>query len=707
MTKQNKNMSLNINRQSTLCLFLLFACLNTTNTYSQENVFFKENELITTGVYYYPEHWPENQWERDIKNIANAGFEFIHMAEFAWVFMEPEEGRFEFEWLDKAIALAGKNGLKVILSTPPACPPAWLSVKHPEIYKADDNYQFREHGARANYSASNEVFRKYLKKIVAKLGERYGKNPHVMGWQLDNEPNGYKDYSESAQKAFRAYLKQRYKTIDSLNYSWGNRFWGILYHDFEQIRIPITRTLWGVSPTTLLDYHRFVAWKQAEFLDAQALELRKYINENQWITTNYIKHRMEVDPYRTKHLDFSSYTIYPVNGSTYNLGDKGFRIGEYNTLSYANDYFRSINGTTGVMELQPGQVNWGKTNPIPAPGAVRMWLWHAYSGGCAFACTYRYRQPLYGSEQYHYGIVGTDGLTLTSGGKEYTQFISEINQIRKIYQKKAYPEKLSKRKTAILWERDNYWDAEIQKRSNQWDTWKHMLKYMEIVKSFGCPLDYITEKNDFAQYPFLIVPAYQMIDKQLVERWEEYALNGGNLIITCRTGQKNRNSHLWEAKWAEPIYNLIGGEIEAYDLLLPNITGHVEYAGEQYQWNNWGDLINPYNETNSLAVYSDQFYAGKTSITTRKSGKGTVTYIGVDTDDGLLETEILTKIFSNAKVEIAHYPKGVYVEYQKGFWIAVNYSSNDYVLQLPKNADIIFGKKVLTSPGVTVWTVQD
>ena len=121
----------------------------------------------------------------------------------------------------------------------------------------------------------------------------------------------------------------------------------------------------------------------------------------------------------SRELDFDSYTRYMVYGGDRGIGPRGYRVGEYTRIAMANDFFRPLTGMYGVMELQPGQVNWGTVNPQPLPGAVRLWLWHVFAGGSKFTCTYRYRAPLYGFEAYHYGIVGTDGVTPTPGGKEY------------------------------------------------------------------------------------------------------------------------------------------------------------------------------------------------------------------------------------------------------------------------------------------------
>ena len=665
--------------------------------------YFPEKQLITVGAYYYPEHWPQSQWERDLGKMADMGFEFTHFGEFAWTFMEPEEGKFDFAWLDKAVKIAGEKGLKVVMCTPTPCPPIWMSVEHPDIYRMDQSGKMLFHGSRANYSTSSDLFWDYTEKIVAELGKRYGNNPTVIGWQLDNEPNSLEDYSPNAQAKFRVWLKEKYGSIDRLNDAWGNKFWSWLYQNFDQIRIPDPSIQYGVSPTSLLDYDRFLADKQAEFLDFQAKTLKKYISDKQWITSNFIHSITSSDPRRPKELTFSCYTMYPVS-SEKNLGKNGFRIGIYNNISFANDFYRPIDGMTGVMELQPGQVNWAPINPIPEPGAVNMWLWNAFAGGSSFACTYRFRQPLFGSEQYHHGIIGTDGVTPSRGGLEYEKFISQIKELRTKSDTNAQiPEKLLKKRTAILWSHDNLWDLEISKRTRQWDTWFFVKSYYDILKSFGCPVDIITEANDFSKYDYLLVPAYQMVDQNLIDRWQKYADNGGQLIITCRTGHKDRDGHLFETKWAEPMYGLIGAQIEGYDLMLEDGNGLVSFNGKDYQWNNWAEQIVANPGTTVLAKYDNQFYKGMAAAVSHKTGKGNVTYIGVNTDDYSFENDILTHVYTSAGAEIQHYPKGAFVEWRDGLYIAVNYSSEPYKLPISDSGQIIFGEKTLPSPGVTVW----
>jgi beta-galactosidase len=397
--------------------------------------FFPKGDLMRIGVYYYPEQWPAEEWDRDFENMAAMGFEFTHFAEFAWAFLEPSDGMFDFAWLDRAVDLAAKHGLKVILCTPTPCPPAWLGEKYPEIYLVGADGRRREHGTRADGSLADDVFVRYSKRIVTELGRRYGKDARVWGWQLDNEPSAPPDYSPAARAKFPAWLRAKYGTIAALNEAWGGSFWSTRYDSFEQVLVP-NEALFGedaLSPHALLDFRRFTADTQAAFLHMQADALRGLVRPAQWITTNYINVVDSADPRRDDGVDFASFTMYPVRGEP-NLGEIGFRLGSPARLAFATDYYRSIKGVTGVMELQPGQVNWAPINPQPEPGAVRMWLWHAFAGGCSFACTYRYRQPRFGSELYHAGIVGPDGVTPSRGGLEFARVAIEVKKLRGLYE---------------------------------------------------------------------------------------------------------------------------------------------------------------------------------------------------------------------------------------------------------------------------------
>ncbi|SEO21705.1 beta-galactosidase [Flavobacterium sp. CF108] len=685
-------------------LFVLFVLLVSLNSVAQKfDKYFPKKDLTTVGVYYYPEHWDESQWDRDLKNIAAMGFEFTHFAEFAWAQLEPQEGVYDFKWLDKAVAIAAKYNLKIVMCTSTATPPVWLTRKHPDILATYEDGTKTDHGSRQHASFSSNYYRMYSMKMIEKLAKKYGNNKNIMGWQVDNEPSRLLDYGADAQERYRNWLKEKYKTIDALNQAWGNNFWSGTYSDFSQINIPLHKE-WGMNLHSQLDHYRFADQETATFLDEQAITIRKYISKDQWITSNYRSNYDESFVGMSKELDFDCYTRYLVYGGSPGIGTKGYRLGDYTSIGMSNDFFRPLKGMYGCMELQPGQVNWGSINPQPLPGSIRMWLWHVFAGGSKFTCTYRYRAPLYGYEQFHYGIVGTDGVTPTIGGKEFAQFIKEIDTLRKKYDAKAtLPDYYLKRKTGILFNTDNFMGIELNKQTKEWNTMGHFLKYYRVSKSFGAPVDFVRDTTNFSNYPFLIVPAYQMIDQKMIDKLTLYAKNGGNLILSCRSGIQNRQGHLWEAKFYEPMWNLIGSQIESYDLLMPQSPGVIKFNNQEFAWTSWGDLLKPNKETEVWATYESEFYAGTPAIISRNLGKGTVTYIGVDSKNGELEKQVLRRLYQKQNAPIENYPEGIMVEYRDGFGVAVNYSDKEYEINLPKNAKIIIGNKAIKTAEVLVW----
>ena len=539
--------------------------------------------------------------------------------------------------------------------------------------------------------------------MIEELARYYGNDSRIIGWQLDNEPAVQFDYNQAAEEAFREFLKEKYHhNIQELNAAWGTAFWSEVYSRFEEITLPKTAQMF-MNHHQILDYRRFAAKQTNDFLNEQCRLIKKYA-KNQWVTTNYIPDYDKGHIGGSKDLDFVSYTRYMVYGDNEGIGRRGYRVGNPLRIAMANDFFRPVNGTYGVMELQPGQVNWGSINPQPLPGAVRLWLWSVFAGGSDFICTYRYRQPLYGTEQYHYGIVGTDGVTVTSGGREYEQFMKEIRSLRKDYRpKEDKPETYLKRKTAILWNPENYWSIDRQKQNATWNTFAHVDKYYRTLKSYAAPVDFISEEKDFSQYPVMIVPAYQLADKELVARWKKYVEEGGNLVLTCRTAQKDRFGRLPEAPFGSMIDELTGNHMEFYDLLLPQDPGQVKMDGKVYTWNTWGEILQPSASNEVWATYTNEFYEGKPAVTFRKLGKGSVTYIGVDSSDGALERQVLDKLYSRLQIEVMNLPYGVTMEYRNGLGIVLNYSDQPYQFALPQGAKVLIGTPNIATAGVLVF----
>lgn len=259
----------------------------------------------------------------------------------------------------------------------------------------------------------------------------------------------------------------------------------------------------------------------------------------------------------------------------------------------------------------------------------------------------------------------------------------------------------------ILGNHENSWSIERQKQNRTWNTLGHIEKYYRTLKSFGAPVDFINESKEFSSYPVIIAPAYQLADKALVDRWTDYVKKGGNLVLTCRTAQKDRHGRLPEAPFGSMINELTGNEMEFYDLLLPEEPGKLRMDGKEYTWNTWGEILKPGKDSQVWATYTQEFYEGKPAVTTRKLGKGTVTYVGVDSTDGLLEKDILKKLYAQLNIPVMDLPYGVTLEYRNGMGIVLNYTDKPYKFVLPSGAKVLIGEPVIPTAGVLVFSITD
>ncbi|MEO0380154.1 MAG: beta-galactosidase [Pseudomonadota bacterium] len=379
----------------------------------------------TLGVCYYPEHWPEAQWAEDAARMAALGLTWVRIGEFAWKRMEPVEGEYDFGWLDRAIETLGAAGLKVVLGTPTATPPAWVVAKHPDMFAVDVEGRVRGYGSRRHYCFSYDGYLEECRRIVTQLAERYGKNPVVAAWQTDNEYSCHDtvlSYSDSARHAFRDWLRVRFPgsandgDIAALNAAWGNVFWSMDYDDFGQIGLP-NLTVTEVNPAHAHAFRRFSSDQVVAFNRAQVDIIRAHSDAP--IAHNYMGRTTDFDHFKVgADLDIASWDSYPLgfledrSGAPDSHKRAYARQGDPDFQAFHHDLYRAVGkeGRWWVMEQQPGPVNWAPYNPAPLPGMVRLWTWEAFAHGAEAVCYFRWRQAPFAQEQMHAGLLRPDSV---------------------------------------------------------------------------------------------------------------------------------------------------------------------------------------------------------------------------------------------------------------------------------------------------------
>lgn len=370
----------------------------------------------TLGVCYYPEHWPEAQWDEDAARMAALGLTWVRIGEFAWARMEPTPGTYDWAWLDRAIDTLGRHGLQVVLGTPTATPPRWMLDRHPDMLAVDAQGRTRGFGSRRHYDFSHAGYRRDCARIVTAMAERYGRNPHVAAWQTDNEyacHDTVLSYSPAALQAFRNWCAQRYQSPEALNRAWGNVFWSMDYADFNDIGLP-NLTVTEANPAHVMAFRRFASDEVVSFNRLQTEIIRKHSAAP--IAHNYMGAVTDFDHYDVgADLDIASWDSYPLGFLSDRIPApdehkrRFVRQGDPDFQAFHHDLYRAVGrGRWWIMEQQPGPVNWAPFNPDPLPGMARLWAWEAFAHGAEAVCYFRWRQAPFAQEQMHAGLLRPD-----------------------------------------------------------------------------------------------------------------------------------------------------------------------------------------------------------------------------------------------------------------------------------------------------------
>ncbi|NHB76282.1 beta-galactosidase [Rhodobacter calidifons] len=468
----------------------------------------------TLGVCYYPEHWPEAQWAEDAARMARLGLTWVRIGEFAWSRMEPEPGRHDWGWLDRAIETLGKRGLKVVLGTPTATPPRWMLERHPDMLAVDREGRARGFGSRRHYDFSHPGYRAECARIVTALAERYGRNPHVAAWQTDNEYACHAttlSYSEAAKVAFQDWLAQKYQSPDALNRAWGNVFWSMEYRDFREVGLP-NLTVTEPNPSHVMDFRRFSSDQVVSFNRLQVEIIRRHSDAP--IAHNYMGAVTEFDHFRVgADLDIASWDSYPLGFLSDRIPAEPehkrrfVRQGDPDFQAFHHDLYRAVGrGRWWIMEQQPGPVNWAPWNPDPLPGMARLWAWEAFAHGAEAVCYFRWRQAPFAQEQMHAGLLRPDSAPAQAFG-EAEQVARELA---------AMPDAGTARAdVALVFDYESDWAWEIQPQGRSFSYFWLVFHIYKGLRRLGLNVDILPpDAADLSGYRLVLAPGlFSLSDK--------------------------------------------------------------------------------------------------------------------------------------------------------------------------------------------------
>jgi beta-galactosidase len=498
----------------------------------------------TLGTCYYPEHWPEEIWAEDAARMAELGLTWVRIGEFAWSRLEPQPGQYAFGWLDRAIDVLGRAGLRVVLGTPTATPPRWMLDRHPDMLAVTAAGQVRGFGSRRHYCFSHDGYRAEAVKITEALARRYGRNPDVGAWQTDNEYGCHDtaiSYSPAARIAFRDWLAQRYQSLDALNRAWGNVFWSMEYDSFEQIDLP-NLTVTEPNPAHALDFRRFSSDQVARFNGAQVDAIRRHSDAP--ISHNYMGRITEFDHFATgAQLEIATWDSYPLGFLEDRVeGDDAHkrryaRQGDPDFQALHHDLYRAVGAAKGghppgggrwwVMEQQPGPVNWAPHNPAPLPGMVRFWTWEAFAHGAECVSYFRWRQAPFAQEQYHAGLLRPDSVA-APGFAEAAQVAAELAAMPQV--------EVAQASVALVFDYASAWAWDVQPQGQGCDYFRLILDIYRGCRKLGLSLDILpSDTVDLSGYRLVLIPGLVTLPGALLRAANRA---DGTVILGPRTNAK-------------------------------------------------------------------------------------------------------------------------------------------------------------------------
>ena len=650
---------------------------------------------ILMGVAWYPEQWPESRWEEDLRLMEGANLKVVRIAEFAWSRMEPLEGHYDLDWLERAISLAAKHHIVSVVGTPTATPPAWLTQKYSETLRMEPNGQRVTHGNRAHASVTSPRYLEFCRRIAEQMAIRLGHNPNVVGWQIDNE-YGYAlmSYDAVTSQRFQDWLKAKYKTLDNLNTHWTTAYWSESYDNWAEIPIPVG----GHNPGLMLEWKRFVSQAWDEYQRNQMNVIRKHADPRQFITGNLMGFFDGFDHYQiTEPLTFASWDDYVGSGHI----DPA-----YNGL--AHDLTRGFKRQNfWVMETQPGAVNWAPVNNFLNRGEARAMAWQAIGHGADDVNYWQWRSALNGQEEIHGVLVGPDG-TPVPFYDEVSQTAHEFAQVES-----SFRDTKPVSQVALLYSYDSHWAIQFQKHTEKYDDIGLLKSYYRALRHLSQSVDVVSAYAPLDRYKLVVAPSLNVLPKDLGDHLLEYVRNGGQLVLGPRSGMKDEFNALLPQRQPGYLADALGARVEQYYALEKEFPVFGTWGSGTASI--WADQLKTrVPDAEPLLKYgkSNGWLDDQPAAVTRSYGKGRITYIGAILDDKLMAVAAEWMVQKSGVIPVfGALPEGVEVSRRMGggkqLYILINYAQDSRRVALPHPMKALLDNKqaetlVLAPYGVSV-----
>jgi beta-galactosidase len=564
------------------------------------------------GVAYYPEHWPESYWEQDAARMQECGVNTVRMAEFAWAVMEPREGTYDFSLFDKAIRVLAGHGIKTILGTPTATPPKWLTQKYPEVLHVNADGRPADDQSRRHICYNSTVYRDYTRRIVEAMVKHFKDNPNVAGWQIDNEFNceNHECYSAPCAVAFRAWLKNKYGSLDALNQRWGTRVWSQWYTDWQQIKLP-RQTMSFHNPGLMLDFKRFSSDSVNSYKSMQ-VGLIRLARPNDFITTNGVFKNIDYYEF-ARDLDLYSYDSYPTFSEYPQYG---------NGASYTAT--RGFNGRWMIMEQQTGPGGQTYLLRSPRPGEMNLWAWQAIAHGADGMLHFRWRTARRGAEEYWSGVLEHDNQPRA----RYQEFKKEGAEIKRVGPVILGSQIISD--IAVIKDYEAEWVFDHQYFTGEVNINASVGCFFQAASEMKYNIDFIPPAADFSKYKIIFGPQLVLMDEGFAAKIRRFVEQGGVFVMSAHSAVKDRDNAMTDQTVPILLDDLFGVERDEFNCYQPPSRGKNDVRftdGALVPVNVFADLLQAKTAT-VIANWDRDYLKGRVAATEKQVGRGKAVYYG-------------------------------------------------------------------------------
>jgi beta-galactosidase len=598
---------------------------------------------VLYGAAYYNEYMPYERLQTDVTLMKQAGLSVVRMGESTWSLWEPEDGHFEYAWMDRVVDAMGKAGIKVIMGTPTYSIPTWMYHEHPEILARPLGGGETSYGMRQNVDTSNPAFRFYAQRVITNIVMHYRDNPNVIGWQIDNETDANGASNHDVFVGFVNHLKQKFGTTDNLNKAWFLNYWGEDVNGWENMPTPDRAT----STAYKLEWSRWQQMEATDYLQWQAGLVRQFRGANQFVTQDFAgaMHK-EVNEYEiAKALDIAA--TNPYHGTQDHMdGQRQAEVGDYiRSLKHSNYLVTETNAQT---------TDWTSAFQYPPyDGQVRLDVYTHLSSGANMVEYWHWHSIHSGQETYWKGVLSHD----LEPNRAYAEVSRTAHELQRVG-----PELVNLHITnqvAILWSVDSANAISFMPFTQQGPQWSNSAPradYSSLVDQFhrvlykqNVGVDFLfPEDPDFSRYKVVIIPALYIADDALLQKISDYVKGGGHVVMTFKSGFANENSAVRWVRAPGPLREAAGFSYQEFSNLEKPLAlkGDPFHAGEDNRVSYWAEFLMP-EHAQPLAYYDHPFFGRWPAITRNNFGKGTLTYEGTYLSD-TLQKDVLSQVLKGS-----------------------------------------------------------